>query len=81
MTAQEKKQILKLAEKAEDLFLQHRNVCQELEHELDKYSKLEVLEVLYQMSDGLVVETPHIGWESSCPENIPIKLFVEGYVK
>lgn len=53
MTAQEKKKILKLAEKAEDLFLQHRNVCQELESELDRYSKVEILDVLYQMSDGL----------------------------
>lgn len=81
MTAQKKKEILKLTEQAEYLFLQHRNVCQKLEAKLKKYSKVEILDVLYQMADGLVVETPHIGWESSCPENIPIKLFVEGYVK
>ena len=81
MTAQEKKQILKLAEKAEDLFLQHRNVCQELEHELDKYSKVEVLEVLYQMSDELVVSFPHQGWEDTAPNNLHVKDFLEEYAK
>ena len=81
MTAQENKKILKLAEKAEDLFLQHRNVCQELESELDRYSKVEILDVLYQMSDGLVVSFSHQGWESSAPDNLYYKYFLERYIK
>ncbi len=81
MTESKKNKIIKLSDKAVDLFLKHRNACQELEMELDKYSKVEILEILYQMSDGLVVAIDHDGWESDVPDNIPIKQFLQEYVK
>ena len=81
MTETEKNKISKLADKAADLFLKHGNACQELEKELDKYSKVEILEILYQTSDGLVVAIEHDGWESDVPDNIPIKQFLKEYVK
>lgn len=81
MTESKKNKINRLSDKAIDFFLKHRNSCQEIEKELDKYSKVEILEILYQMSDGLVVAIEHDGWDSDVPDNIPIKQFLQEYVK
>ena len=81
MTESKKNKINNLSDRAIDLFLKHRNICQEIEKELDKYSKVEILEILYQMSDGLVVAIAHKGCEFDVPDNIPIKQFLQEYVK
>lgn len=81
MTESKKNKIIKLSDKAIDLFLTHRNICQELEKELEKISKVEILDILYQMSDGLVVEIPHDNWDGHISYNIPIEQFLQEYVK
>lgn len=81
MTESKKNKINRLSDKAIDLFLKHRNICQELEKELEKISKVEIQDILYQMSDGLVVEIPYDNWDGHTPINVPIEQFLQEYVK
>lgn len=78
MTEVKKNLILKRADKAIDLFLDYHAYCAEIEVILDRYSTVEILDVLYQMSDGIVVAISPSG---EIPDNIPIKDFLERYVK
>lgn len=75
-----KDKILELSDKAVNQFFEHRNTCQLIEKELEKISTVEIYEVLYQMSDGLVVSIPYRG-NDNCPDNIPIKDFLRMYTK
>lgn len=79
MTDTEKRKILKMADRAVDEFFKYRRLCAEIEVLLDKHYDGEIVDVLYQMSDGLVVETPYSSdWgDFDADNNIPIEQFVE----
>lgn len=71
-----KNRVLKLTDKAENLFISHRSVCQMIGNLLDNFTDKEIVDVVYQPSDGLcvVIENEEIG---AAPLNIPIKQFLE----
>lgn len=71
-----KNRVLKLTDKAENLFISHRSICQIIGNLLDNFIGKEIIDVVYQPSDGLcvVIENEEIG---TAPLNIPIKQFLE----
>ncbi len=76
---EEKIQILKLVDEAENYFFKYVSVCEKIEEILNDKNPDEkdfVKDVLYQMSDGICVccENP----ESCAPVNIPILDYLEG---
>lgn len=78
MTKIEKTKILKLSNQAYNAFFNYQKFCDKIALLLNKYSKVEVLEVLYQMSDGLVVAIPNKNIMLA-DDNIPINEFLEKY--
>lgn len=74
MTKEVKSKIISLSEKATRLFISFENTCHEIELLLDKETKEEIFDVLYQKSDGLVVCVDRGG---IVVDNIPI----EDYLK
>ena len=74
MTKEVKTKITSLSEKAIDFFISYENICQEIEKLLNKETKEEYLDVLYQKSDGLVVCVDRGG---IVPDNIPIEDYLQ----
>lgn len=70
--------------KASKQFLDYQNTCHEIEAILSRHSDKEILEVLYQMSDGLVVAVPSTttwGGIALAPDNFPIDEFIIYYTR
>lgn len=74
MTDKGKSKITRLSEKAENMFLSYQTVCQQIAQLIQEETDEEILEVLYQMSDGLVVSVDR---NQGVELNIPI----EDYLK
>jgi len=74
MNAKKKQKILNLTEKAENMFLSHQTICQEIARLIQEETDEEILEVLYQMSDGLVVSVDR---NQGVDLNIPIKEYLK----
>ena len=82
MTKAKKNLIIRYAVRAEELFHEHSEVCEKIESIIGEASKVEILDVLYQPGDGLVIAVDSSLQEfGSAPDNIPIKEFLERYVK
>ena len=82
MTKVKKNLIIRYAISAEELFYKCSEVCEKIEDLLEEDSKVEILEVLYQPGDRLVVAVDSsLQKFGSAPDNIPIKEFLERYVK
>ena len=69
-----KSKITRLSEKAGNMFLSYQTVCQQIAQLIQEETDEEILEVLYQMSDGLVVSVDR---NQGVELNIPI----EDYLK
>ena len=70
-----KLRIKALSERARHLFHAHREACEEIARLLAKRSKKEILDVMYNPSDGMVAAVDN-GF--TVPDNIPIERFLEG---
>ena len=69
-----KLKITRLSEKAENMFLSYQTVCQQVAQLIQEETDEEILEVLYQMSDGLVV---CVDRNQGVELNIPIKDYLK----
>ena len=69
-----KSKITRLSEKAGNMFLSYQTVCQQIAQLIQEETDEEILEVLYQMSYGLVVSVDR---NQGVELNIPI----EDYLK
>lgn len=69
--------ILALADEARNKYYTHRKFCEEIEVLLSEHTDTEILDVLYQPSDGIIVEIPN----EPANDNIPIKQFLNEYCK
>lgn len=69
MNEKKRQKILNLTKKAENMFLLHQNVCQQIAQLIQEETDEEILEVLYQMADGLVVSVDR---NQGVDLNIPI---------
>lgn len=74
MNEKKRQKILNLTEKAENMFLSHQTVCQQIAQLIQEETDEEILEVLYQMSDGLVVSVDR-------NQGVEINIPIEDYLK
>lgn len=78
-TEEEKRQVLRLADKAEQYFFKYRSFCEKIAQLLDEKNPDErqfIKDLLYQMSDGLCV--CYENSEHYVPINIPISDYLDG---
>ncbi len=74
MTNADKLVVQSLANSATDYFYKYRNCCEAIEKVLIEHSNEDIEEVLYQISDGIVV---CVNRNEQVSDNIPIEDYLQ----